>query len=201
MPITSAPASTWALRKTHSHFEDKIEKVAHKHRIVIEIEHERVDAAQIRRRAAGAFHPAFYNLVVAHALLQQSDGLDAIVHAPSAQGIGDLQLRQRFLIGKQCLRFDDGRRVVLKVFHDGPTIGRLASFGNGRDVVEIKFLRSADLRFRQHVVVGAVGKVLGADLVCREHHGNGHDRQAIHRPTIQHGENAIAAIHMAFPTA
>ncbi len=117
------------------------------------------------------------------------------MHAPSAQRIGNFQVRESLFVGEQGLRLDDGSRLVLEVFHHRPAVGRFARFGNGRDVVEIKFFGGTDLRFHQHAVVGGVGKILCSDLIGREHHGNGHDRQAIHRPPIQNGEKTFAAIH------
>ena len=80
------------LGEAEFHLQHELEQVADELRVVVEIQHQAVDAAQVGGLGAGAFDPAFDQQLAADLLAQQGRRLDAVVHPPAAERIGHLQL-------------------------------------------------------------------------------------------------------------
>ena len=86
--MRSTPASTWARAKRRPNSSDELEQVADEGRIVEEIGHQAVDAAEVGRLVAGPFDPAFDQPLAADLLAEHGRRLDAVVHAAAAHGSG-----------------------------------------------------------------------------------------------------------------
>ena len=86
------------LGKPQSHFEDEIEQPADKIRVVVKVEHQRVDAPQVGRFRTGAFDPAFDQLVAAHLFFQQTHAAHAIQHPALGTRVRNLQPIQDALV-------------------------------------------------------------------------------------------------------
>ena len=161
-------ASTWARANPSSIATTKPNRSRTNARIVEEIGHQAVDAPQVGGLGAGAFDPALDQFLAADALAQQRGRLDAVVHPPAAERIGDLQPREHALVGQQGMGFVHRRRLIVEVLDGGAAIGGLAGgIGDAGDVVEVELLGRADLRLDHHPMIGGVPAIGNADLVGR----------------------------------
>jgi hypothetical protein len=180
------------------HGDDEGQQVADKGRVVEEIQHEGVEAAQIGAHGAGAFYPPLDQLLAAHALAKQAHGLHAVAHARGDGGIGQRQARQGGFFGEQGAAFDDGGRLVIEPLDGRPEIGGLASgVGDGRDVIQAEFFGGMYLGLAHHAMVAGVIAVTRAGLIGGEHHGDGHEREVVRLAACEQGQDTFAAGHSA----
>jgi hypothetical protein len=118
------------------------------------------------------------------------------VQPPAAERVRIIEFCERRFFGQQRFVFDNRGRLILVVLDGRAQVGRLARrIRDDRYVVEAELARGVDLRFHHHAVVARVLAVLHADLIGGEHHGDGHQRQPVHRAVVQHGENSFRAGH------
>ena len=113
-----------------------------------------------------------------------------------AERIGLLQTGQLDFVRQQGPLLVERHGLVVEVLHPRPAVGGLArGIGHGVDVVETEGLRGADLPLRQHAVIGAEVEIPRPRLARRQHHGDGHQRQPVHGPAGEMGEDAFASVH------
>ena len=91
MPIRSAPDVDLGLGEPGLHLEDELEQVADERRIVEEVGHQAVDAAEVGGLGAGALDPALDDPLAADPLAEEGGRLDAVVHAAAAERVGHFQ--------------------------------------------------------------------------------------------------------------
>ena len=80
---------SWLAGEAEFQVDDEGEEVADKSGVIEEIEHDGIDAAEVGGLGHGTFDPAFDELLAAEALAEEVQGVDAVVHAPAAQGVGE----------------------------------------------------------------------------------------------------------------
>jgi hypothetical protein len=178
------------------HLDDEFEEVSDEGGIVEEIEHEGIDAAEVGCFGAGTFDPAFDDFVVGDALAQEGNGFDAVVHPAAAERVWDIQSGEAIFIREQCVVLVHGWGLVFEEFDFGAAIGGFAcGVGHGVDVIEVELVGDAELAFGEDAVIGAVVLVAGADEIGGEHHGDGHEREAIDGSAFEVGEDAVTAVH------
>ena len=73
------------------HRHDELEQLVHEVRVVVEVEHQGVQAAEVGRHGTRAFHPALDDERSARLLLQQRDGLDPVAHPARGGHVGQLE--------------------------------------------------------------------------------------------------------------
>jgi len=118
------------------------------------------------------------------------------VHSAAAERIWHLQRRQVGLVGKPSLALDNRRRLVIEEFDLPAAIGRLAGrVRDDRHIVKVELLGRAELPFGQHAVIGRILAVFRPDLIGGEHHRDRHQRQAVHRPPLDHRQHALSTVH------
>src|ERR1035438_7146799 len=91
LPIYIRARPQLLAREAQLHLDHEREQVPHECGVVEEIQHQGVDAPQVRPFRNGAFNPALDHLVLADALLEQRQPLEAVVHATAAERVGDLE--------------------------------------------------------------------------------------------------------------
>lgn len=79
----------------------EFEKVPDEGGVVVKIEHQAVDAAQIRGCAAGAFHPAFDDALRSGAGAQLGEGEQAVTHVRGRGRIGHAKAGKDRLVGRR----------------------------------------------------------------------------------------------------
>ena len=183
-------------RELHFHAHREVEERFHKGRVVEEIQHQRVEPAQIGAHGARPFHPPFDDPRRAGALRQQPHRLDTIAHASGRGRVGQAQTRQLALVIEQRAALHNRGRLVVEPLHRGAEVrGFARRVGNRRYVVEAEAVRHRHLRIGQHAVVARVVAVAHAGQVGGEHHGDRHQRQRIGGFAAQFRENALLARH------
>lgn len=143
--MRSLPASTWA-RAKRLHVQDELEEIANENRIVVEIEHKTVDAAQVGCFRTGPFDPSLDGQSSTHLVAETGHAQDPVVHASSTQGIGPLQRRQPGLVGQQGRGLVDRRRLVLEELDGRSAVrGFPGRVRDDRHIVEPEAFRRQDL--------------------------------------------------------
>ena len=138
----------------------EVEQPLDKVRVIVEVQHQVVDAAQVGSLGAGAFDPALDQLALAAALLQSSDHGQAVSHATMRLDSRLVQVVQQLLLPQQRRLPVVGRRVVGEEDGRCAAIGGLdGRVGNGGNIVDVIRLRHPDLTFHLDTVIGAVVQV------------------------------------------
>ena len=118
------------------------------------------------------------------------------MHAAAAQRDGDFEGGEPGLVREQGLLLDNRDGLVVEILHNRTAISSLSGgIGHGVYVIEAEGLSRADLPLGEHTIIGAIIPVACADLHAGEHHGDGHEWQAVHRPARQVRQDSFAASH------
>ena len=162
------------------HVENEGEEVADELFIIVEIEHEVVDATEISRLGAGTFDPAFDDVGLADGGGKQFDALDAIGHAATTEGIGLFEGGEGGGVGEEGVIFINGGGRIGGKEGSGAAVGGFAGgVGDDRDEIEVVFFGDAELSLGQDAVIGGVVTVGAAEAVGGEHHGDGHEGETV----------------------
>ncbi len=183
--------------EAQTQLQHEIEEVPHEGRIVVKVQHERVDPAQIGRRATRTLHPALNHLRRPDGPLQLPDRLQAVPHGRRRFRVRTNHPAQLTLLAQPRLRFVDGVGLILEIPDRRAAVARLPRFRDRRDMIEGKTLRRGQLGLHQHVVLQGISAVRHTGLVGGEHHCHRHQREAVHRLPGEQCENTFTAIHGA----
>lgn len=174
----------------------EFEQIAHECRIIVEIEHEGVDAAQIGAFGTGTFDPTLDDQISADPFAEQSDGLNPIVHPAAAEWIRRTQGGETGFVGEKRSLLVEGGRLIIEELDRSAAIGGFASWiGHGVDVIEAEYFSDADLSFGEQAMIGAVVAVADAGEIGCKHHCNGHEREVINRMPIEVGQQTFTTVH------
>jgi hypothetical protein len=176
--------------------DDKFKQVIDENGIIIEIKHERIDAAQVAAFGTRPLNPAFDNHIFSDTFTKERDGLHAVVHATAAEGIGRMEGGEPGFVSQERALLIQCGRLVIEELDSRATVSGFASWiGHGVDVIEAKLFGGADLGFGEQAMIGAVVAVADAREIGGKHHRDRHERQVIDRMSIEVGKHTFTTIH------